>query len=318
MPELGILALVIIAFAFATFSPLLMKRMTEAMSGVPIIGPYISAILRPVSRAISWACGQLLTGLEQMLTPIWHGLAAVLDYFWLSYQSANALFVRLAQVLHIVGQKASGTHAGVSNVNRRLHTLEHAFVQQGRELHGIDAKVKELERDISGGIGADVQPQLKHLQNELDTAGKKEATDIANTRAAADSAISDLWAWLAGVGSIPVSLTFADAIAVALGTLGLGGLRCSNFKNLLSKFGCGLGTLLNDLLGLMIAGLFLESVCEFLPQFEAAFGAVVGPITELLTNTPLGNCEQVPASWSHLDVAAGPLPPGQTLGTFPS
>jgi hypothetical protein len=186
-----------------------------------------------------------------------------------------------------------------------------------KEYVGIEHQVKTLERELRGIDDAGVRAKLGHIEAELNTIRGKTLPGISTTADNAYADVNDLAGWLGLRFPLTNTFTFAGAVAVALGALGLGGLSCSNFKNLFSRFGCGLGTLLNDLLGIMIAGLALESVCEFLPLLEDAFGAVAGPLVNVLNDVPLGACEQVPASWAQFNVPAGPLPPAQTLGLLP-
>jgi hypothetical protein len=292
--------------------------MVTIVQGLPYPVSLLAGPIRGLHQSLSHALGVAFAKTEQFVGATWHILAHYSERVWHSIetgQSINATAAKVA-VRHGTAINQLAARWRSQRVTVTAHTAEVKRLE--KEYHGIEARIKTLEREYKGIDETGVRTKLNHINAELETLRK---TTIPGIRTTADNAYSDintLEGWL-GI-SIPriSTTTFASVVAVALGTLGLGGLRCNNFRNLLSKFGCGLGTLLNDLLGLMVSLIALEAVCEFLPLIEGAFGLVIGPMVHLLNEVPLGKCEQVPSGWAQMNVPAGPLPPQQNLGTLPS
>jgi hypothetical protein len=315
---LGAEALVFVALGVVALLLVIIDVMLTWAQGLPFpinkIAGSIKSLVQPLSNAI----GKAFAKTEQLIGASWHVLAHYSERVWHSIetgQSINSTAAKVA-VTHATAINQLAARWRSQRATVTAHTAEVKRLE--KEYHGIEARIKTLEREYKGIDETGVRTKLNHINAELETLRK---TTIPGIRTTADNAYSDintLEGWL-GI-SIPRigATTFASVVAVALGTLGLGGLRCNNFRNLLSKFGCGLGTLLNDLLGLMASLIALEAVCEFLPVIEGAFGLVIGPMVHLLNEVPLGKCEQPDPKWATLSVANGPLPPPQNLGTLPS
>lgn len=317
LPALAFFALAFFALALAESGQSVAKALQNIASGIPLLGSAIGSLFGKLAQALAWAAGQLYQGIDAMMGAVFHALAWVLEQTFAMYREQAIALLHLSQWAAGQVSGVPGLRSLVRQQAQELRGIEHGVKTLNREVKSIDEQIRDINGVLAKLHFKGIDATLTNLQDQINTVEHKTIPAIQGQVGTLDDALGNVEGYLNLPTTLPRVDWLAGVVAVALGALGLGGLGCGNFKNLFSKFGCGLGTLLNDLLGLMIAGLFLESVCEFLPQFEAAFGAVVGPITELLTNTPLGNCEQVPASWSHLDVAAGPIPPPQSLGTFP-
>jgi hypothetical protein len=165
-----------------------------------------------------------------------------------------------------------------------------------RVIHSTETKVENQVKAVAGTLAHEL-PAVRGLERDF-TGLKKRLHSLEKTLSPA--------ALVALIG------------ATIFQTFGLEWLRCKSNPFHGNKNACGLWGDLSGLLGLFAAALALESVCEFLGLLEDAFGAVVGPIVHLLNEVPLGACEQVPDEWAALSVKAGPLPPRQSLGAYPS
>lgn len=320
LADLGIWAAAIVCLGLAFIITVLViglfKWLIDLLNAVPAIN-IGTGWLHTTEQTITNALGTAFAWVNHQFGTSLHAMANLLEWGWREFRGHATLLAEIAGTLAGFGGAIAAIRA---LVNRFSHTGTHQGSQiktLERELHGIERQIKHLEHDLSKGIGDDVLPRLKKIDREL---GRIEhhtipAIEAADTQAA--TAISNLWRWVHD-NVVPVGTTaFAGAVAVALSTLGLGALRCPGFLKLLSKRGCGLGGLLDGLLGLVISALALENTCALLPVLEAAFGDVVGPVIHLLTEVPLGDCERPPQAWAQLSVAAGPLPPRQTLGALP-
>jgi hypothetical protein len=102
-------------------------------------------------------------------------------------------------------------------------------------------------------------------------------------------------------------------VVVALGALGLGGLRCSTLLGSLSKRGCGLWKGLEDLLGLLIDAVALTHLCDLPKWIDELVSPIFGELTALISSAANSLCAASNPNWASLNVANGPLPPAQTL-----
>jgi len=305
------LAAILTLLAYALF-----KGVIDLLNLIPKVN-IGTAWLEGVKQAIWHALGVAFRGLDAALGWQIHNLARLTNWLWREFKSHALLIAAIATPLGLLLTAYHALKALVHHLTRNSTAHTKQLTRVEHRLHVLERRIEALQDQLAAGIGEDVLPRLKALEREAHTIRTKTIPAIQAADAQAEAAISDLWAWV-HANVIPIgTTTFAGAVAVALSRLGLGGLRCPGFLNLLKNRGCGLGGLLDALLGLAISALALENVCTLLPILETAFGGVVGPVTHLLTEVPLGGCEKPPKGWATLSVAVGPLPPPQTLGTFP-
>jgi hypothetical protein len=321
LPELVWFSLLFFCFAFVWAARKVLGVIFEpfigAVSWIPGLGGLTASGLRAVEQDLDNKLGSIEHGIDALMGASWHRFAELNEWMWRELKQHTLIgqliaweVKELANAYHHLRNLAHDAHDIADVLRHPVRELQHLY-------HGIEQRVRQIEHDVSKGIGDDVLPRLKTLDREIDRIEHKVIPSIRAAEREADAAISDLYEWAKGKASLLGVGTFALAVAAALEALGLGGLRCPQFSNLLRKYGCGLGTLLDGIIGLLGALFVVESVCTFLPYIEDAFGAVVGPIVNLLTEVPLGACEKPPSGWATLNVAAGPLPPAQTLGPFP-
>ena len=316
--ELGGVAAVLVVIAFVVLLAYIVAGVVAILETFPVVGKYFAGTAEEIIHGVNAAAGRAVSGLFKLVGASWHLLARYADWLWREIEShANAIAaisVPLASLLLaydgiralVHRLTATGTHS-----DARLKALN-------RELGRLQRREEAIEDRQAKGIGADVQPKLNRLDREIDKIKNEQIPAIKAADAQASSAISNLYDWVKGKASLVGVGTFAFAVAAVIGQEAFSLLRCSEFGGLWNKWRCGLWNLLDGLLGLVISALALENVCTILPILETAFGEVVGPVTHLLTEVPLGGCETPPKSWAQLSVAAGPRPPAQTLGTLPT
>lgn len=326
MPEIALPELIFYALLFLTIALAFAARkltqaffgwLISALSSIPVIGGKLAAPFAGAERAIVSACGSIESGCDRIMGATWHATARLMDWTWREIRSHAVALAQIATPLGALLTLYHGLRALLHQLTHVAHGVTAGVKTLEREYHGIEHRVRTLEREIGAGIGHDVIPRLHILEKEWGRFRNKTLPAIEGDIAAIPQDIAD---WVEG---IPTDITkvdgkaFAGAVAAALGALGLGALNCLTNRNFLSKWACGLGGLLDAIIGLMISALALESVCATLPILETAFGDVVGPITHLLTEVPLGGCETPPTGWASLSVKMGPVPPPQTLGSLP-
>lgn len=314
--ELAVWLVVLWMVAIALAISVILGYVAGVLHGLPYPINHLAGPVNGLAKGISNVAYGAIKTSEKVVGASFHLLAQFWDKLWNEVKSHA---VAIAEAATLIGLLVNAYHA----LKALVHHLQHAGTAVGagiktleREYHGIEHRVKTLERAVGGGIGADVLPRIKTLEREVAHVEGKVIPAVEGAETALQHDVTALGEYIRSNFLSSATDAVTAAVAVALGALGLGGLRCNNFKSLLGKYACGLGSLLDDLLGIMIAGLALESVCEFLPLLENAFGLVIGPMVNLLNDVPLGACEKQPASWVNPSVTVGPTPPAQTLGTF--
>jgi hypothetical protein len=304
-------AILLLALGFLIIK--IMQSIGPFIAKIPWIGGAIAHAVDGMAQAISNYAGTALSGISDAIGGTLHAGARLIDRTYGEFRRHSALILGIAAWLPNAAAAIALLRAGVHSLRDTRSTSNARVKRLEKEYHGIDVRVKELEQDLRGIDETGLAKELNTIKTQVDTIRGKTLPGISTTADTAYSDVNTLAGWLGLSFPLVSTWTFANAVTLALGSLGLGNLSCGNFKSLLSKWACGLGTLLDDLLGIMIAGLALEAVCEFLPLLEDAFGAVAGPIVNLLNDVPLGACETPPAGWAQLSVSNGPLPPQQTL-----
>lgn len=310
-------AAVIVAIALTLLVVAMVKGLFNPLASLPVVGGAIRGLEDTIVHALMSFIGLAIRGTEKLVGASFHAFARMLDWAWREITAHANLIAALAGPVGLLWGAYAGLRSLVHHLTATGTHSDARLKEAYRELGRLEHREKALERDLARGIGEDVLPRIKALDKEISRLRHDTIPAIRAADAQAESAISNLYEWAKGNASLLGVGTFAFAVTAVLDAIGLGGIRCPSFGNLFNKRGCGLWGLLDDLLGVVVAALALENVCTFLPLLEAAFGDVVGPIIHLLTEVPLGDCEKPPKAWAQLSVAAGPLPPPQTLGALP-
>jgi hypothetical protein len=310
---LDVLVLVLWTIAAALAIALIMKEVGNVFRGVPIVGGAIAGAVGAVAQAISWSVGKLESGIDKLIGAAWHLLAHYMDTLWHQIEGQASLLTQFAQMilklihahalLRALVHKAVGTAQAVLPRVKRLE----------REWHGIEHRVKVLERDIAKGIGHDLRIQVKALEQDVTKLENKVIPSIRSIANTAEADVSALRKWIADNALVAGSAALVGAVAWALGRLGLGGLRCNSLLNSLKNRGCGLWKGLEDLLGLFIDAVALTHLCDLPRWIEELFSPLLGELTSLISGAANSLCAQANKDWATLSVSNGPLPPQQTL-----
>ena len=318
LAEFPFVAAVLVVVAFIVLLAYIVAGVVAILEQFPVVGKYFAGTAESIIHAVNAAAGRAVSGLFKLVGASWHQLARYTDWLWREIQSHANVIAALAGPVGLLWTAYSGIRALVHRLTATSVHSDARLKAVTRELDRLERREKVLQHDLAKGIGEDVLPRLKSLDREIAKIRTETIPAIEAADAQAESAISNLYEWAKGKASLLGVGTFAFAVAAVLDSLGLGSIRCSSLGNMFNKRGCGLWNLLDDLLGVVVSALALEHVCDFLGILEDAFGAVVGPLTHLLTEVPLGSCEIPPDSWAQLSVSRGTLPPQQSLGTLPS
>lgn len=319
IPELVWFALLLFLFAVVyvcrKFIEAMFNPIIAAVGKIPLLGDALAGALHSVEQSISNALGHVENGIDGLMGASWHRTAQLMSWLWREIKGHVNLLLQIASFIPILATVVAALRALVHHsvhVNTgtaaRVKTLE-------RELHGIEHKVKTIERDLSKGIGHDLRKHVKALDKELHYVEDTTIPAIQADVTTADSAISNLYEWAKGKASLLGVGTFAYAVGVALSALGLGAIRCPSLGNMFRSRGCGLWNGLEDLLGLFIDAFLLTNVCELLPLLETAVSDVADPVVVALTDIGAGLCSGGIGAPPTLQVPALSLPatPGVTL-----
>jgi phage-related protein len=313
--ELGILALVLWVVATALAIALIMDKLSAVLDGVPWIGGKLSGAVKSMAQIITNAAGTLESGIDKLIGASWHLLARYMDKLWHHIESQAAITARVAEHVGNLIYNHSGLSALVHRLAKAYHGIEHGIKTLTREYHGIERRVHALEKRIGKGIGHDLRAHLKALERRL---GKVETQVIPAVESAETALANDISALGEYVRSNFVSVAtdaVTAAVVVALGALGLGGLRCNSLLNSLKNRGCGLWNGLEDLLGLFVDVAIFTNVCAVLDFLSPFVSDVAGPIVTALTDIGAGLCAGSIGPPPELPVPALHLPasPGATL-----
>jgi hypothetical protein len=318
LPELIWLALLLFSFA-VVYS---LRKFIEAMFSTLIsilnglhLGGVFGGVLTATEQAVSNALGSAEAGIDKAIGASFHALSRLTDWLWREFKSHSLIASLLAAFVAELARAFHGVRSVVHDVAKAAHGVGGRVKALEKEYHGIEHELHHLEHEISKGIGDDVLPRIKSLEKGLTHVENKVIPDIRSIAQTAENDVAALRKWV--TDNIPLIGTsvFAGAVAVALGALGLGGLRCNTLLNSLKNRGCGLWSGLEDLLGLFVDTLLLTNVCTILPFLETAVSDVADPIVIALTDVGAGLCSGGIGAAPALQVPALSLPasPGFSL-----
>jgi hypothetical protein len=314
---LATLVIVLWVLACAAAIAIIMGYVSDQLSGLPWPLDKIAGPVSSLAQGITNVCGKLEAGVDHLIGVAWHLMARYLDREWqriedqasLTWHVINGL-VPISAAIGRLDHLVHSTAHGVAGVLPRVKTLE-------REYHGIEKQVKTLEHDVAKGIGHDVLPRIRSLDKRLGHVIGKVIPAIEAADAQAEKAIGDLWKWARQNTLVAGSAAFAGAVAIALSTLGLGGLRCNTLLNSLTKRGCGLWNGLEDVLGLLFDAAVFTDLCQVIPLVEGVFAEFEGPLVELVSTAANAACAHPPSGWVTLPVTSLSLPSaGEITGTL--
>lgn len=314
---LDVLVVALWCIATALAIALVMDKLSTILAGVPWVGGKLSDAVKSMAKSITNAAGTLEGGIDHVIGGAWHQLSRYLEKWLSQFEAHSAVILHLAKLVGHLAYSHSGLSSAVKAATRTAHAALHLAHTLEREYHGIEHRVKTIERELGRGIGNDVRTKVNELERELTGIRKRVIPGLRQGIATAEGEVSDLERWL-GVKAGLSNLDWATAlVATALGALGLGGLRCSTLGNLFGKRGCGLWQGLDDLLGLLIDAVLFVDLCNLLPELVTLFGDFEGPLVDLIATAADAACAQPPGGWVELAAPSLSLPAVYYTGPVP-
>ena len=305
---LDVLVVALWAIATALAIVLVMDKLSSILAGVPWVGGKLSDAVKSMARAVTNAAGTIEHGIDSIVGGAWHQLSRYLEKWLNQLEVHSSVILHMARLIGHGLYSVSGLRALVHSAVRVAHAALHLAHTLEREYHGIEHRVKVIERTIGAGIGNDVRTKVNELEHWKAGIQKRVIPGLRQGIATAEGEVSDLERWL-GVKAGLSNLDWATAlVATALAALGLGGLRCSTLSNLFGKRGCGLWQGLDDLLGLLFDAVLFVDLCQLLPELETLFADLEGPLVSLIASAADAACAQPPGGWTELSSPPLSLP----------
>jgi len=315
--EISVLAVLWLCIALALLIVGIMGKVGELVRPIWLVGGTIADGIESVAQSIAGALGGVESGIDSAIGASWHELARLVDELWHVIEESAGGYAALAEYVAKLVYAHSGLRSLVHSIEATVHGIEHGVRDLERVYRGIEAKVRRIENDVVNGIGHDLRLGLQKVEKTVNAIANGTIPALSRGIDGVDNSLTQLQNFIKAIPGVSYLDWAAGIVAAAVGLDVLNGLRCPQFGRLMRKWGCGLGSILDGLLGLVVSGLILTNICDVLGLLESAYGDVAGPLISFLTEIPLGGCEVPPASWAVLAVPAGPLPPAQTLGALP-
>jgi len=236
-----------------------------------------------------------------------------MDWTYREFRDHSAALLDVGETLVKFAYDLSGLHALVHAAGVFVAWIPKAVHALEREFQGIEHRVRVIEREIAQGIGSDVLPRIKTLEREVANVEGKVIPAIEGAETALANDVTALGEYIRANYLSSATDAVTAAVAVALGALGLGGLRCNTLLRSLTNRGCGLWQGLEDLLGLLIDAIALTHLCDLPTWIEELFSPLLGDLTSLISSAANSLCAQANPKWAKFSVTPGPQPPPQSL-----
>jgi len=229
--------------------------MVPVFQQIPVVGKYLANAAKAIAQAITHGLGVVLGGLTNAVGVSFHAVARFLGHSWSQLRSHAHLLLLITGEIGLI---AGAVHAirklaeHASTVGAGIH---HAVKVLQREFHGIEHRVKTLERKIGKGIGHDLRIHIKALEKWEEAAKAQLAADAKAIATTIPATITDLKNFL-GIRKGISYLEWAAGIALAaIGVDALASIRCDEFGRNFRNRGCSQWGALDDLLGLLALGI---------------------------------------------------------------
>ena len=305
LPLLAPLVVALLCLGLAALLVVLTEAAIAVLKNAPAIGPWLVGKAEAIEQAISHALGVAFSGIDHLIGTSIHLLARYIDKAIGELRSHAHLVAEVAATLVPLAHAIRAVGNLAHSLTKVWTGIEHGVRDLTRRWHGIERRVKAIERELARGIGHDLRVEVAGLRREVFKVEKPALEALREAEATAQAAIDDLYEWAKGKASLIGVGTFATAIATAIGLEAWNLLRCSLFRGLWSKRGCGLWQGLDDLLGLLVDAVLLVDFCALLPELETLFGELEAPLVELVASAADAACAHPPQGW--VELAAPPL-----------
>ena len=253
-----LLCFCILAFGMVRFSAVLVNAIhfviAHTIGELPLVGSLVNDITGPVFRAVERGLAEVALGVQGSIGFYWHGLAYIAHALAREVRSHAHLLLAIAESTLPLGWGVIAWQE-FGRLRRLLHLL-------GRGIDRVDSRIDTLLGSLADRIDARVLPRIRAIDNTLE---RHVFPDIAGLRARTRSILDELGRLgerLRHLERLLGSAAFAEAVAVALATLGVSWIRCRNWKRL-GRSVCGMPSdILGALLGDGLVALAATDLCD--------------------------------------------------------
>lgn len=312
-PQVGLLAVFTVCLGMILAVEAIVRgffgTLHSAVGWIPYLGNLIEKPIADIEHKVVGFLGHLESDIDNQLAMHFHKLARIADRMLYILELGTLLAV--ATVAHLLGKVDwkdvqhlwRELHKTVTRTETITKTITKTIVRNETivkhvVLRNIIPRFKPLEYEITHALPAKIERAEDIGQEALKKA--EQAQHILRSKP-----------W-----TKPWELP-AAAVALALAKLGLDWLRCNTLGNIMKRRGCNFWSDLEGLLGLFADVAIFSAMCEILPLLTTAFTDVATPFVRALTDATRKLCPPFHSDWATLNVAAGPRPPAQSLGSFP-
>ena len=285
LPELVWFALLLFSFAVVYAARHLVEALFRpiiALAGnIPYLGSILSSALSKIEQAISDAFGVVESKIDAAIGASWHLTARYMDELWHTVESHASDIYNLANLLVPIRASIAAVRALAHGATSALHGIEHGVRDLRKLWQGIEHRVKQLEHDLTRGIGHDLRLSLKADEKALHHLERRVIPSIRGDVATVEGEVGNLLDWIKGKADIIGVGSFALAVSAALAALGLDWLKCKELGNVTKKRGCGMWSQLDKLLGLaglLAVGFDFNEFVDAASEVAGGIGTFVGDL----------------------------------------
>lgn len=304
LAALPILAVMLFALGSATLA----KKQSEAHTS--FLQGFLNFItgktyVHQLAQAIANKLGQAYASVDAEVGASLSGMAVLVGRIATTFGLG-------AKVVYTIAELATGNASWV-DVRKALNALSADVTKVGKVATKEIAQVRATARTAEHAVTDVALPRLGRLERDVTDVIPREIANVRDLARGAENEAIRAFKWAKSHATVVTSGVVAGVLTYALSLVGLGGLNCSNLKNMLNNRGCGLWQGLEDLLGLFVDVLVLADLCKILPDAVTAFGYVEAPLTGVISQAANAVCAVGNPDWTNPDVPAGPRPPVQAF-----
>jgi hypothetical protein len=282
-----------------------MGKVGDLVRPIWLVGGTIADGIESVAQSIANVLGKAESGIDAAIGASWHLLARYTDDLWhLLEESAHGYLLLAEDVARLV-YAHSGLRTLVHAIEATVHGIEHGVRDLTREWRGIEAKVKQLERDLTTGIGHDLRIGLGKVEKTVGGIVHGTIPAINRTIDGVSGELTQLENFIQAIPGVNYAEWAAGIVASVLGLEILNMLRCPSFLSSAKNRGCGLWNGLEDVLGLLFDVAIIASICDVLPWLSKGVDEVGLGLVETIHAAGLSACSgnyPPPAAMPHVDL----------------
>ncbi len=293
------------------FSRAFFGQLESKVGWVPWLGKLASKPIHWIAQKINSYISGWEHYFEARVARSFEALASLVEDVGIAMYEGDLKAYHLARRLNnlIVGliqTKVFGEHvARQAKANAQSQALPH--------------KVNTLEHRIAKAAPVIVVPKLGRLEHQVEHVIEWDLPHLRARTRTIENELGHFFERAKATGKYVVTTAFVGAVAVALGRLGLGWLRCTSLRNLGKQFGCGGWKLLEDLLAGVIDVLVIADLCQLTKllievaqssEVQSVLSGIIGGLDELLLCQGVTRPADVDGYWTE-------PPPLQTFAALP-